>query len=184
MIHLEQPSIAVNDLRVAAPAGKPCTRYHMWRTWDLSTKRLTPRSTIITYVSSIARSAPDGHVKNLIISCHGGPGSLGLGEGFGQNDIGLFQDWEGLFRTIWILGCQVARDDGRFFCGNLAFLTRAFVIASTEIQTTMPATFPYGYIGEFEGLVCAFEPEHGRILTRVRFPSAWMDSDGNWHEND
>lgn len=183
MIHLDQPSIAVNDPRCVTADGQNITRYHMWRTWTLS-KFPPTRERIISYVSTLARSAPGGKANNLVISCHGNSGYLALGQGFSQGDVGLFYDWEGLFETIWLLGCRVARDDGRFFCGNLAFITGAYVIASTETQTSIPVTYPYGYIGEFEGLVCAFEPDHGSIFATGRNPSAWQDSNGRWHPDE
>lgn len=183
MIRLEQPSIAVNDLRAASYDGKHSTRYHMWRTWDLP-KVPARRGTIISYVAALARQAPAAQVKNLVISCHGVPGSLLLGEGFGQNDVGLFADWDGLFEVIWLTGCRVSLDSGRFFCGNLAFVTGARVVASTELQVCPRQTYPYGCIDEFEGLVNIFEPEHGQIGVSVRFPSTWQGSDGIWHQNE
>ena len=157
MIRLEQPSIAVNDLRWAA-AGKYPVRFHMWRTWDLP-KIPARRGTIVSYVAALARQAPGAQVKNLVISCHGAPGYLLLGEGFGQHDVGLFFDWYGLFDVIWLKGCNVSRDSGQGFCANMAVATGARVVASTELQITgprvlpptdlqamTPATFPYGCI--------------------------------------
>jgi hypothetical protein len=183
MIRLEQPSIAANDLRIVSPDGKHATRYHMWRTWDLSQKHLTPRQTIISYVATLARSAPGGKVKNLVISCHGSPGHLLLGEGFGPDDTGMFFAWEGLIDTIWLTACQVALgEEGRRFCSNMAGAACSDIIASTETQVSNSATYPYGLIDEFEGLVGAFSPATNGAYATGRNPSAWLDRHGNWHQ--
>lgn len=184
MIRLEQPSIAVNDLRWTDSTGKSSVRFHMWRTWDLP-KAPASRGRIVSYVAALARQAPDGTpLRNLVISCHGTPGYLWLGEGFSENDAALFCGWDGLFEVIWLKGCRVSRDVGRRFCANMAVATGARVVASTEIQTTVAVTYPYGLIDEFEGLVNIFEPEHGRIDVSVRAPSAWQGSNGIWHQNE
>lgn len=188
MIHLEQPSVALNDFRVPS-------RYHMWRTWDARTAH-TSRKRIINEIRNLALSVPNGdNVKNLVINGHGTPGRLAVGEGFSEQHLQMFYSWSGLFNTIWLMGCFVGRHsnmsaqhngrtysgDGHGFCSELAVITRADVIASTELQVARAFTHPYGYISALDGLVLVFQGRTGRIIGSGRSTSAWQDSQGRWH---
>jgi hypothetical protein len=185
MIHLEQPSIALNDSRGGA-------RYHMWRTWDARSANTT-RERIINEIRDLAFSS-SSKVKNLVISGHGAPGRLAVGEGFSQEHLQMFNSWSGLFNTIWLMGCLVGRNanrpaqvngvtyggDGRGFCSELAVITHANVIASTEVQAALGITYPYGYISAMEGRVSVFQGRTGQIVAWGRSRSVWHDGQ-RWH---
>lgn len=73
MIRLERPNMAVNDPRVSDGRGN-FRRFQMWNTWDIQADE--KRAKIITWVATVASSAPAKKLKNLVLSCHGLPGFL------------------------------------------------------------------------------------------------------------
>ena len=149
MFRLERPSMAVNDPRVAG--GGSVRRYQMWNTWDIRANET--RQHIISWVATVARRATGGKLKNLVLSCHGLPGYLQLGQGFNRSHLRLFAEWHGLIEKIWLPNCLVARipdramqsrldtqypgwgtSDGNVFCSTLARTVHCYVVAATEEQ--------------------------------------------------
>lgn len=181
MYRLDRPSMAVNDPRVSGGTAPNVTirRFQMENTWDITTGELRPH--IIGWVARVARGASGGKLKNLVLSCHGGPASLQLGEGFDARHLPLFSSWRGLIEKIWLPDCEVARitagADGNMFCSGLAKVVRCYVVASTESQCEYPITYPLGMMTSFEGLVLSYGPG-GDVTWSHRNPSLYMNSSG------
>jgi hypothetical protein len=150
----------------------------------------------IDWVATVARGAAGGKLKHLVLSCHGLPGYLYLGEGFNRSHIPMFAAWRGLIDKIWLPDCLVAlipdattqsqlnRDypglgpsDGNVFCSDLAKQVQCSVVASTETQCEYPTTYPPDQMTSFEGLVLSYGPE-GNVTWSHRNPSTWYDSKG------
>ncbi len=188
MYKLERPSMAVNDPRVAG--GGSIRRYQLWNTWDIQPNE--SRKHIIDWVAQVARSATGGKLKNLVLSCHGLPGYLQLGEGITVEHIALFAEWRGLVEKIWLPNCLVARipdaamraqmqrdypgwgvSDGNVFCSSLAKQVQCYIVAATETQLERPITLPMDMMTSFEGLVLSYGPE-GNVTWSSRNPSTFV----------
>jgi hypothetical protein len=174
MFRLERPSMAVNDRRVQR-------RFQLGSTWDIESTET--RGSIINRVAAIARSAPGRRLKHLVLSCHGSPGYLQLGEGFGFEHLGLFASWRGLIGKIWLPNCRVARApnaeerasgmrDGHAFCSGLATQVRCYVVASTETQVEVVGPVAPDMMTSFEGLLLSYGPA-GKVTWEHRYPSTY-----------
>ena len=188
MIDIQSPHMGLNDER--APVF-----VQMWNTWKVT--QSDTKSHIIEWVAHVAQSAPGGKLKELVISCHGAPGYLQLGQGFGQGDVELFRGWNGLVDKIWLRACLVARiigpgtakeGDGAFlsalnmqgngdaFCKALAKAAGCYVVAATELQSSrrygQTWKLPYGKIDTYEGLVLSYNPD-GTVGWSQRYPSVY-----------
>ena len=188
MITIQYPHMGLNDER--APVF-----VQMWNTWRVT--RTETKRHIIDWVATVARGAPGGKLKELVISCHGAPGFLQLGEGFGQTDVNLFQGWRGLVDKIWIRACLVARivgpetagqGDGPFltalgmggnghtFCQGVARAANCYLVVGTELQVSsiysQTNPVPYGQLDTYEGLVLSYHPD-GTIGWSHRYPSVY-----------
>lgn len=147
MFQLERPSMAVNDPRVSAATFM--RRFQMWNSWDIAAGE--SRQHIVDWVAAVARGAPGGKLKNLVLSCHGLPAYLVLGQGFDMTNLPMFAAWRGLVDKIWLPNCRVAEiptpvgqttlnsqyptmrtGDGNMFCSGLAKTVNCYVVASTE----------------------------------------------------
>lgn len=188
--------MALNDPRVSAVAGgiTYIRRYQMWNTWDIGASE--QRQHIIDWVANVARSAPGGKLKNLVLSCHGLPGMLWLGQGFTKDHLGLFAAWRGLIEKIWLPNCLVAHiptsteqvqfdrsypgwgvSDGNMFCSGLAKQVQCYVVAPTESQCESTTSVPFGQMTSFEGLVLSYGPS-GNVTWQNRNPSIWTNAAG------
>lgn len=176
MITLEAPHMALNSNNM------PCI-YQMWNTWGwFGTTQISGSelpSKIVKWVAVVARGAPGGKLKNLVINCHGAPGYLELGTGFSRRNVGLFTEWKGLVEKIWISACSVAfiekpgtDEDGNLFCGALAKNVGCYVVVATEMQRSKNQAYPYGKIDGFEGLVLSYGPD-GVTWSRRYSPNPW-----------
>jgi len=179
--------MGLNDAR--APV-----RVQMANTWEVAAD--TSCSHIIEWVAHVAREAPGGRLASLVISCHGAPAYMQLGQGFGMGQVDLFRGWAGLIGKIWIRACLVGRivteasaseGDGIFFSqmnmtGNGdAFLramgrqTGAHIVASTEAQVSgrynRTNALPLGKLDTYEGLVLSYPPGGGGASWSHRYPS-------------
>jgi hypothetical protein len=159
---LAQPSMALNDTRLD-------TAFQMW-----NTRTVRPEDSlanIFDNVVAVAKGAPGGKLKNLVINCHGKPGYLYLGEGMDRVETIIFRALahgeKPLVETIWILACLIARidkpgdpvrGDGNVFCSEVAQHAKATVIASTATQKSRRITHPYGLVDEYEGTVLIYNP--------------------------
>ena len=168
MITLEEPHMVINSKDLKG-------RYNMWNSWndvDSSVKG----EKIIKWVATVAKGAPGGKLKNLIINCHGSPSRIKIGEGFGPNNVKLFSAWAGLIDKLWLVACRVGRitssADGNMFLYNIATNAKCHVVASTEVQIGRRITYPYGKIDTFEGLLLSYTPGKG-VTWSHRYSSSW-----------
>lgn len=162
----------------------------MWNTWDVRANE--SREHIIAWVARVARGAPGGRLRHLVLSAHGLPGYIELGEGFSRRHLPLFEAWRGLVEKIWLPTCLVANiptaaamaqyskdypgfdvSDGNVFCGELARRAGAFVVAATEIQCDFYRDVPPDMMTSFEGLVLSYDPK-GRVSWSSRNASRWL----------
>ena len=181
MFTLETPNMAVNDPRVAgvAPPGgvAPRRRFQMWNTWDI--KPTEEREHIVDWVAKVARDAPGGKLRHLVLSGHGAPAYLAVGQGFGRANLPLFDRWKGLIEKIWLPNCTIAfigatpAQDGNMFCSELAERIGGYVVAATETQCEAPVDVPKYKMTSFEGLVLSYGPE-GDVTWSSRNKSMWM----------
>jgi hypothetical protein len=192
MFRLERPNMALNDPRLSGIVGGALTpvRFQMWQTWDIQANE--ERDHIIDWVASIARGAPRGRLKHLVLNCHGLPGYIQLGAGFNRTHLPLFDGWQGLVEKIWLTACRAANiptaadqaaldrghpglgaGDGNIFCSELAKRTGAYVVAATELQCHLIRDFPPDMMASFEGLVLCYGPK-GDVTWSSRNKSTWM----------
>jgi hypothetical protein len=180
MITIEQPSLGLNSHH------DHHVHVRMWNTGDVPATK--PPNEIAEWIRRVALSAPDGRLRNVVISCHGSPGHIGIGTGIGSGDIPHFgrlaPAGRPLVAKFWFRCCQVARipasgggSDGHQFCSRFASTTKAYVVASTELQWSHGRTLPFGQLDGFEGLVLSYGPD-GRISWQNRYRSGWFDSSG------
>lgn len=187
MITIEAPHMGLNDPR--APV-----RVQMNNTWELT--ETESRSHIIGWVAEVARSQPTGKLASLVISCHGAPGYLHLGQGFSLSHVDLFRGWSGLIKKIWIRACLVGRivtpasasegdgaafstlgmtGNGDAFLRRMALNTGAYVVAGTELQVSSvynrTSPVPRGQLDSFEGLVLSYPPSGHGANWQQRYPS-------------
>jgi hypothetical protein len=173
-MHLQQPSMAINDAR--SPR-----RFQMWTTWDITANE--SRETIIRKIAATAHNAIGGRLKNLVINCHGRPGMMLLGQGFDARYTGLFWGLQGLVDQIVLTGCMTANKEfkslpppkdpnlhmsnGHIFCSTIAKLTGAYVIASSSFQYDYDKTFPMGEVTELDGIVLCYDTKGKVKWTKV-----------------
>ncbi|HSB64664.1 MAG TPA: hypothetical protein VLJ18_10885 [Thermoanaerobaculia bacterium] len=180
MIDLEQPSLGLNSHH------DHHVHVQMWNTGDVPASK--PAVEIAEWIRLVAVSAPGGRLKNVVFSCHGSPGHIGIGTGIGTTDIPAFArllvSGRPLVAKYWFRCCQVAQiaaantaADGNRFCSAFAVTTGAYVVASTELQWSHGRTLPFGQLDGFEGLVLSYGPA-GNITWQTRYRSGWFDSAG------
>jgi hypothetical protein len=188
MFRLERPNMAVNDNRVSGDGS--FRRFRMWHTWDIDATETCEQ--IAERVATVARGATGGKLKHLVLSGHGHPGFLQLGQGIDRSKIPLFAAWSGLIEKIWLPNCLIARipdaampaihyhglasGDGNVFCGELARTVRCHVVAATETQCDFMTDVPPDMMTSFEGLVLSYGPA-GNVTWSSRNRSMWMRTD-------
>jgi len=178
MIELEQPSLGLNSHH------DHHVHVSMWNTGDVPATK--PAREIAEWIRLVAASAPGGRLKNVVFSCHGSPGHIGIGTGISLSDVPDFArlvvNGQPMVAKFWFRCCEVARiraatADGNRFCSTFAQTTRAYVVASTELQWSHGRTLPFGELDGFEGLVLSYDPA-GHISWQHRYRSGWFDSAG------
>jgi hypothetical protein len=161
---LEQPSMAVNDVRLGAEV-------QMWNTRLV--RENDTLANIFDNIVSVAKSAPGGKLKNLVFNCHGFPGYLQMGEGIDRVSAVIFRMLsrpKPLVDKIWLRACQAARiekpgdpvqGDGNLFCSEIAQYAQCLVVASTSDQSTHKhvKVHPFGCIDEWEGTLLYYGPK-------------------------
>lgn len=167
MFTLQQPSMALNSADIS------WSKIMMWNTWEVDKKQT--REHIVEWVSVVAKGAPGRKLKNLIINCHGSPGFVGIGQGFGATNLGLFKQWTGLVHKIWFVACNVAQiPAGHAFCSTLAQNAKCYVYASTAQQRNRGG-YKTGQMPTFEGLCLSYGPK-GDITWSHRYSEDWSDN--------
>jgi hypothetical protein len=166
----------------------------MWNTWKV--KRTDTKRHLVDWPAKVAKDAPGGKLAEIVISCHGAPAFLQLGEGIGTADTDLFKAWRGIVDKIWIRACLVGRivgpatasegdgafiaamslsGDGHKFCSELAKAAQCYLVVGTELQASrfsQAAPLPYGQLDTYEGLVLSYHPD-GTIGWSRRYPSVY-----------
>lgn len=173
MVTLDPPHMVINSADFGGKTG-----YQMWNTWN-GVDNKTWRATIIRKVATVARSAPGGKLKNLVLNSHGSPGRIHLGVGFSLYNVKMFADWAGLVEKIWIVACEVAtvrrvgtKTDGNAFCMAFAKAAKAYIVASTNEQIAINKIYPYGKIDGFEGLALCYAPS-GKVSWSHNYGPNW-----------
>jgi hypothetical protein len=185
MFTLQQPSMALNDVEIAH------SKILMWNTWEIN--QTYSRDHIIGWVAQVARNAPNGKLKNVVINCHGLPAFVGLGPGFDRTHTPMFSAWAGLVEKIWFIACLVGRiptpamqaelntnypglltGDGNIFCSEIARYARCYVVTPTELQRNRGG-YSIGQMPTFEGLLLSYGPEGG-VTWSQRYSSEWSSN--------
>lgn len=160
MFDIEQPAMALNDVRDYDLA-------QMWNTWDIQPNY--KRGDIISWAATVAKGAPGGKLKSIVICCHANPGYLQLGEGFYRKHSHLFKSWKNLVDVIYFRGCSFAAGEGKLFCMEIAHYANCYVVASTKDQYTYQnRPLPPGKLDIYEGMTITFGPT-GKVLSKLRF---------------
>lgn len=175
----------------------PSFKFKMWNTWTVEEK--SSLAHMIDWVAFVAKTAPGGKLKNVVINCHGfygigsdtplictkngkiGTGGFGLaiGAGITGHDCEKFTPWKGLVDHIWITACGVARittsgaigqGDGNLFCSALAKSSGAYVYTPVVMQQGV-LFLPFGYIDDYEGLLLRYEPKNGSVDYSKVYPN-------------
>ncbi len=160
MFNIEQPAMAINDVRDFDLA-------QMWNTWDVQPHY--KRTDIINWAAKVASGAPGGKLKSIVVCCHANPAYLQLGEGFEQRHVHLFKGWKNLVEIIYFRGCSLAQGDGYAFCAAIAAYANCYVVASVKDQETFQnKRLPPGKLDIYEGMTITFGP-NGKPVIKLRF---------------
>ncbi len=178
MITIPQPAMALNAVDVPGPP------YKMWNTYHVPSTHTADH--ILGWTATVAKGAPGGKLRALVINCHGytskkiGGYGLNLGTGIRRGDTPLFGRLRGLVDEIYIIACQAARigvptgpgstvdGDGNLFCCEIAKSSGATVYASTANQSTgLWLGIPFGRIDGWEGQVYRYNPDGSCVLTNL-----------------
>jgi len=174
MIRIKQPALVVHAHDV------PGYKYQMKWTW-----KMLPGAAARDIVNWILHAnngqfgAQKQRLENVIINCHGAPGSLFIG-GTGSpaldiKSVGVFSALQGCdIGAIWLVACEVANQQGvatggvgKTFCADLAKTAGCDVIASATIQHVNLGFYlrgcPWGCIDDFEGLTYRFKSAGGHL---------------------
>lgn len=163
----------------------------------VSVNSTTTMEMISDIIVSEANKIPEGKFRNLILTAHGRPGHFYLGSGLNINTMGPFVDVRGKVDKIWFRGCLIGRTmepgtirqgdgkalaalgitegDGHLFLSHFSYLTGAYVVAPTEIQSSVYESYPHGQLDSYEGLLLCYNPE-GNVSWRRRYPSMYSYS--------
>ena len=162
MIRMLTPSLVINSHDVPGPT------YHMWRT--VKARRGAYVHELIDYIDDGHRVALETfgyRLLNIVINCHGQPGSLYVGgdgtTSVSQSEVSALAPLRGKGSgTIWLVSCNVAKGNfGKDFCQALAVTTGYQVVAADDFQEVglwggYNVLFVDNCIDEFEGNVFGF----------------------------
>lgn len=183
MISVAPPSLAINDSRAAVAYEMDVT---------LTATPTTSTTAIIQMILDEADKVAGGVLANVVLTAHGQPAYFELGLGITQGLLSLFEGIRNRVTKIWLRGCMIARvtgpetanhgdgaylrargfntGNGHAFVSELAQWAHCYVVAPTEVQTSVYATYPRGVMDSYEGLVVAYNPG-GKICWRHRYRS-------------
>lgn len=174
MIRMKQPSLVVHSHDV------PGYKYQMKWTWKMLPGAIA--GDIVNWILHANNGqfgARRQRLENVIINCHGTPGSLLIG-GTGSpalslGNVSVFSTLQGCdIGAIWLVACEVAAQQGvatggvgKAFCAELAKTAGCDVIASAATQYVNLSFHlrgcPWGCIDDFEGLTYRFKPTGGHM---------------------
>ena len=161
MITMTQPSLALHSYNV------PGYEFKMWQSWKM------PKSAngqdVVNWISWAIDHSPELHLNNVIINCHGAPGRLRIGENYRltTENVGVMAALKAkaAIGTIWLVACEVAAKEGKFFCSQLAMATGCDVIAGDADQRVDFGFYlrfcPANAIDDYEGTAFRFSPAGG-----------------------
>ena len=181
MIAISQPALGLNSHH------DHHVHVQMWNTGNVPATKTAVE--IAQWILIVARSAPGGRLKNMVFSCHGSPGNIGIGTGIRLSDVPAFSrlvvGGRPLVEKFWFRCCSVGlipsattSPNGHMFCSAFAQATKAYVVASTETQWSRGRTLPFGTLDGFEGLVLSYGPS-GNVTWSHRYRSGWTRNDGS-----
>jgi hypothetical protein len=167
MIAIPQPAMALNA--AAAPGS-----YEMHNSMTVDTNY--DPDALMGWVADVAKGAPGGRLRALVIRSHGACGYIALGNGIKAAQAKAFAKINGLVDDIFVVGCRVAGTEkrsrgyveGMTLCFELAKQSGAFVFASSANQAIdeklrqrgeSPPNPPFGYIDDFEKPAFVFHPD-------------------------
>jgi hypothetical protein len=172
MLDIEQPAMAINYEEKDKNGKDKFWHFDMSYTQNVPKDGNIPVSWLINAVKVFANQEEEKKLKNLVITCHGSPGRLYIGnEGFSQNNVHLFTQIAGFVERIWIVACNPAAVDATctpgVFCGadGDAFISsmsrnaKCVVAAPIEVQINRVKTYPFGKIPMFEGTLNFYKPD-------------------------
>jgi len=177
-IKLPQPSMALNEEGIDNNSNYAV--FQMWHTWTVG--KNTPVEHIVEWVAAVADSAPDHYLRVLAINAHGSAAVIHLGEDINAPSP-VFTQWRNKVANIWVMSCETAQvreppapgsryppdwNNGDAYCGRLAKLTGAYVVASASIQDRVE-TLPWGCVPDWQGEVFRYEPEYGSVDWRFDY---------------
>lgn len=185
MISVDSPSLAINDSRAVVA-------YEMDRT--LTVTPTTSTSAIIGMILDEADAVPNGVLANVVLTAHGRPAYFELGLGITQGLLSLFEGIRTRVTKIWLRGCMIARvtgpetanhgdgaylrargfntGNGHAFVSQLAQWAQCYVVAPTEVQSSVRSAYPRRVMDSYEGLVVVYNPG-GKICWRHRYRSLY-----------
>jgi hypothetical protein len=176
MFEIPQPSMALNSHNVPPPD------YKMWNTRRVDCN--VRASDLISSIATVADTANDHRLRCVVFNSHGGPGSIHIGSGIGRGETPLFTALDGKVHTILIVACDVAEiatpnswNDGNLFCGEIARYSKAYVFASTALQSTYAYYFiglPVNTVDEFEGSIYRWDPNGSNRQVDNGYVQRWM----------
>jgi hypothetical protein len=170
MITMRQPSLVLHSCDV------PGYRYRMHTTWNMPAGARP--ADVVYWILYAADHAPELELRNVIINCHGGPGTLYVGGAKGPTvkagDLGLFAQLRAKdIGTIWLVACKVALGGaGLNFCSRMAQTVGCDVVGADVSQFVEGAFVdsgtPFGCIDDFEGTAYQFSPSGSRTVYSIR----------------
>jgi hypothetical protein len=137
----------------------PGRKYQMEGSWDVPASASVDQ--MIDWIATVSNGR-GVKLATAVFNCHGLPGRMLIGTGIALSDVtAKFPALLGRVERIWIVACQVAKDDlGYAFCREVAVRSGASVIASASLQYDDSwFGFPTGYIDDWDGIVRSFNPD-------------------------
>lgn len=168
MIEIPQPAMVCNAENIA----DSFLPYKMWNTRTVT--KDVPISWLIQNIVDVAKTAPGGILKSLVLNSHGAHGQIHLGKGIYESTAPRFAPLKGLVGDIFIVSCGVAGSgpskydrslflDGWPLCTELAKQSGAYVYAPKSNQSQSrrdrSSGIPYGYVDDVEGEAFVFLPD-------------------------
>lgn len=167
MIRIPSPSVALNTSDFG-----PRDRYRLDRSFTVCRDDPPGFRDSMASVAQWVVGGVSASGMHVVINAHGmeRPDGVALGEGLHEHSMHRLAIWRGRVARIWLVACEMAATVGaRRFCGRLAGVTGAEVIAATAPQVAgigdrryewrRGFLIPPGMIDDFEGTVWRFHPD-------------------------
>lgn len=177
-IRIPQPALALNA------EDAPCFHYRM--RYNKRIGKGESAQSIIQQIRDVA--VKHSQLAAVVINCHAEPAILGLGQGIGRGNVGLFdrlyEEKHGpLVGRFYLVACEIAKvkgekregkgyatRDGNLFCAAMCKNAHAEVVAPRVMQRPGSKQAPVNSIDPFEGTTVLYSPGKkygGHIAHRV-----------------